>query len=134
VRPKRLLLAAPVFVMTLATLLAYTGKIPYGLFRAPWDKVAHGALYGWLAACAFQALPSRHRRWAWAGPLLLGVVDECTQTLSRQRSADPWDFAADACGIAVAYWWMRRKKEKDLVDGMGFEPTTPTLRTWCSPN
>jgi hypothetical protein len=21
-----------------------------------------------------------------------------------------------------------------LVDGMGFEPTTPTLRTWCSPN
>jgi hypothetical protein len=25
--------------------------------------------------------------------------------------------------------------EKDnLVDGMGFEPTTPTLRTWCSPS
>jgi len=22
----------------------------------------------------------------------------------------------------------------DLVDGMGFEPTTPTLRTWCSPS
>ena len=22
----------------------------------------------------------------------------------------------------------------DLVDGMGLEPTTPTLRTWCSPN
>jgi hypothetical protein len=21
-----------------------------------------------------------------------------------------------------------------LVDGMGFEPTTPTLRTWCSPS
>ncbi len=21
-----------------------------------------------------------------------------------------------------------------MVDGMGFEPTTPTLRTWCSPN
>ena len=25
-------------------------------------------------------------------------------------------------------------KEDNLVDGMGFEPTTPTLRTWCSPN
>lgn len=25
-------------------------------------------------------------------------------------------------------------KKDDLVDGMGFEPTTPTLRTWCSPN
>ena len=23
---------------------------------------------------------------------------------------------------------------RDLVDGMGFEPTTPTLRTWCSPS
>ena len=22
----------------------------------------------------------------------------------------------------------------NLVDGMGFEPTTPTLRTWCSPS
>ena len=21
-----------------------------------------------------------------------------------------------------------------LVDDMGFEPTTPTMRTWCSPN
>ncbi len=26
------------------------------------------------------------------------------------------------------------KKRDNLVDGMGFEPTTPTLRTWCSPN
>lgn len=26
------------------------------------------------------------------------------------------------------------KNEGNLVDGMGFEPTTPTLRTWCSPN
>jgi site-specific recombinase XerD len=25
-------------------------------------------------------------------------------------------------------------KEDTLVDGMGFEPTTPTLRTWCSPS
>jgi len=25
-------------------------------------------------------------------------------------------------------------KEDNLVDGMGFEPTTPTLRTWCSPS
>jgi integrase len=25
-------------------------------------------------------------------------------------------------------------KRDILVDGMGFEPTTPTLRTWCSPN
>jgi hypothetical protein len=27
-----------------------------------------------------------------------------------------------------------KNKEENLVDGMGFEPTTPTLRTWCSPS
>jgi len=30
--------------------------------------------------------------------------------------------------VTVASKW------DNLVDGMGFEPTTPTLRTWCSPN
>jgi hypothetical protein len=25
-------------------------------------------------------------------------------------------------------------KDKELVDGKGFEPSTPTLRTWCSPS
>ena len=24
--------------------------------------------------------------------------------------------------------------KRELVEQMGFEPTTPTLRTWCSPN
>jgi integrase len=27
-----------------------------------------------------------------------------------------------------------KSEGNNLVDGMGFEPTTPTMRTWCSPN
>jgi VanZ family protein len=51
--------------------------------------------------------------WALAGPLLLGIVDEVTQSLARNRSSDIWDLAADAVGITVAYacsmWAMREE-------------------------
>ena len=45
---------------------------------------------------------------------------------------DVWDvgFLSDSKKLSVAV----DSKEDNLVDGMGFEPTTPTLRTWCSPN
>lgn len=45
---------------------------------------------------------------------------------------DVWDvgFLSDSKKPAVAV----DSKEDSLVDGMGFEPTTPTLRTWCSPS
>lgn len=45
---------------------------------------------------------------------------------------DVWDvrFLSDSKKLPVTV-----DSEQDiLVDGMGFEPTTPTLRTWCSPN
>lgn len=45
---------------------------------------------------------------------------------------DVWSgkFLASSRKLAVTV-----DSERDnLVDGMGFEPTTPTLRTWCSPN
>jgi VanZ family protein len=48
-------------------------------------------------------LPQRWRHWALTGPILLGIVDEVTQSLSRNRSADVWDLAADTVGIALVY-------------------------------
>lgn len=100
-RTRRFLLAA-VAVLAMASVLAYLNRIPAGWFRGPWDKAGHMVLYGWLAAAIACALPRRWRRFALWGPLLLGVVDELAQTLSPNRSADPWDFLADAVGIAVA--------------------------------
>lgn len=45
---------------------------------------------------------------------------------------DVWSgkFLATTKALAVTV----DSKTDNLVDGMGFEPTTPTLRTWCSPN
>ena len=45
---------------------------------------------------------------------------------------DVWDvgFLSDSKKSAVTV----DCKKDSLVDGMGFEPTTPTLRTWCSPS
>ena len=45
---------------------------------------------------------------------------------------DVWSgkFLANSKNLAVTI----DSKEDLLVDGMGFEPTTPTLRTWCSPS
>lgn len=103
IRKPALLLLLPVAVIALATTLAYLGRIPGGWFHAPWDKAAHAVLYGWLAACLAQTLPSRWLHWALTGPLLLAIFDEVTQSLARHRTADVWDLAADAVGIAVAY-------------------------------
>jgi site-specific recombinase XerD len=58
-------------------------------------------------------------------------------TVQRQErilslAQDVWDvrFLSDSKKLSVT----ADSEEDILVDGMGFEPTTPTLRTWCSPN
>jgi integrase len=58
-------------------------------------------------------------------------------TIQRQErisslAQDVWDvrFLSGSKKLAVS----DGSKRDNLVDGMGFEPTTPTLRTWCSPN
>ena len=58
-------------------------------------------------------------------------------TESRQEriwslAQDVWNvrFLSDSKNSSVSADF----KDDILVDGMGFEPTTPTLRTWCSPS
>jgi site-specific recombinase XerD len=58
-------------------------------------------------------------------------------TVQRQErilslAQDVWDvrFLSGSKKSAVS----TESQEDILVDGMGFEPTTPTLRTWCSPS
>jgi integrase len=58
-------------------------------------------------------------------------------TVKRQErilslAHDVWDvrFLSDSKKLSVTV----DSEEDHLVDGMGFEPTTPTLRTWCSPS
>ncbi len=58
-------------------------------------------------------------------------------TVQRQErisslAQDVWSgkFLASSKKLSVTV----DSKGDNLVDGMGFEPTTPTLRTWCSPS
>lgn len=89
-------------LMLVASALAYLNLIPGGWFRSPWDKAIHFLLYGGLALSLHAWIQPRWRMLAWAIPLVLGAVDEGTQSLSRFRSPDVRDFAADAAGIVLA--------------------------------
>jgi VanZ family protein len=104
---KKRLLLAPVAVMIVATGLAYMDCIPSDWFHEPWDKIGPLTLYGWLAAAMTVVLPAGWQRWALWAPMLLGLADEWTQSLSRNRSSDVWDFLADTAGIVLAYLLVR---------------------------
>jgi VanZ family protein len=69
------------------------------------DKLYHfGAFFGLAILLAFCIGCFRPvRLWQYAGIIgsvaCYGVVDELTQTLAINRSADPLDWLADMCGI-----------------------------------
>ena len=104
---KKWILLAPVAVIVTASTMAYLQMIPSGLFYSPCDKLAHMALFGWLAAAMAVVLAPRWRAFALWTPLALGLADELTQSLSRSRSADVLDFAADTAGVILAYAFFR---------------------------
>jgi len=104
---KKWILLSPAAVIVVASAMAYLQLIPGGLFHSPWDKAAHMALYGWLAAAMAVALAPRWRAFALWAPLALGVADELSQSLSAHRSADVMDFAADTAGVILGYAFFR---------------------------
>ncbi len=104
---KKWILLAPIAVIVSASAMAYLQLIPGGLFHSPWDKAAHMAIYGWLAAALAIVLAPRFRAMALWTPLALGLADELAQSLSKHRSADINDFAADTAGIILGYAFSR---------------------------
>lgn len=104
---KKWILLSPIAVIVAASAMAYLQMIPGGFFHPPWDKAAHMAIYGWLAAALAIVLAPRWRAFALWAPLALGLADELTQSLSRNRSADALDFAADTVGVILGYAFFR---------------------------
>lgn len=100
---KKWILLSPVAVIVTASTMAYCQLIPGGFFHTPWDKAAHLAIYGWLAAALAVVLEPRFRAFALWTPLALGLADELLQSLSKHRSADAMDFTADAVGVLIGY-------------------------------
>jgi hypothetical protein len=75
-----------------------------GLVGAPWDKLAHMAVYAVLA-CAIGFASGRHGASAlvlgFVGAMLVGLVDEASQLRLPGRSAEVDDLVADAVGAAL---------------------------------
>ena len=75
-----------------------------GLVPAPWDKLAHMAVYAVLA-CAIGFASRRHGPSAmligFVGALLVGGLDEFSQMHLPGRTAEVDDLVADAVGAAL---------------------------------
>src|SRR5947207_3314314 len=69
---------------------------------APWDKVAHFALYA-LAAALFVVGTGRHMPFAVAAAVIgVGACDELHRMLLRGHAPDALNFIADASGALIA--------------------------------
>ena len=61
------------------------------------------------------------------------------ETGKRMPSVDVLHRLCEGIGVSMHEYLVEAgipypKKGKKKMDGKGFEPSTPTLRTWCSPS
>ena len=78
--------------------------VAVGLVPAPWDKLAHAAVFALLAAAIGYASGLRGRPMlgvAFCGAVAVGALDEWHQMHLPGRSAGLGDLAADALGAAL---------------------------------
>jgi hypothetical protein len=84
------------------------------------NNAMHAVAFAGLAAalwfaCRARPLPAVHVAAAiaaWCGAVLYGVVDELHQRVVPGRSPSIVDVATDACGAALAIWWLRFRFEQ----------------------
>ena len=101
--PVRLRLLAAVSVLVLAAGLFFGGAMPVavGLFKPPWDLLAHASVFAIIGAMF--GLASGARGWrllvfCMFGALTVGAMDEMHQLRLPGRSADWKDLTADVLG------------------------------------
>ena len=104
----------------LALLIGGAQPVAVGLVPAPWDKLAHGTVFALLALSL--GLASGGGGWrvlllAFAGALLVGVLDEWHQIFLPGRSAGLDDLLADAVGAAIGAMVARALADSDRVIG-----------------
>ncbi len=84
--------------------LFFLAAKPYaaGLFPAPWDKLAHFAVYGGLTTLLWLGTGGRMTFTVIAAVVAVGALDELHQAGIPGRSSDVGDFAVDVlAGLAV---------------------------------
>jgi VanZ family protein len=100
---RRLCLAAAV---VLIFQLFYLGARPEaaGLIPAPWDKLAHFAVYSALTVLLWIGTEGRMPLAMVAVVAAVGALDELHQSGLPGRVGDVWDFLADVCaGTGTAF-------------------------------
>ena len=96
-RPLCLTLAAVIVFQ-----LLYLGAQPFaaGLIPVPWDKLAHLAVFGAIAALLWVGTAGRIPLLTVAAVMVIGAIDELRQIGLPGRSADLLDFLVDACAAS----------------------------------
>lgn len=78
-----------------------TKQVAVGLFPDPWDKVAHFATFGLIAALLWLSLLRDHPFIVIAVVTLIGMADELHQHYLPGRSANMGDLAVDMLSAAL---------------------------------
>jgi VanZ family protein len=109
--------------LTLAALIVlnlfYLGGKPVavGLFPAPWDKLAHVALYGALTLLLWLGAGGRMMFTVIAAVIVIGGLDELNQAGLPGREADGADFAADVlAGLGAGALMLLYAKRKAATE------------------
>ena len=81
-----------------------------GLVPAPWDKLAHLAIFALLGLLLGAGFSGRRPLLAAFLAFAVGVIDEAMQAFHPGRHADLADLGADLCGalLAAAILWLVR--------------------------
>lgn len=98
--------------------LFFIGSKPVavGLFLAPWDKVAHYAVFSCITALLWYGFNGRRPALIVLLVIAIGALDEIHQTTLPGRQADILDFATDItaalCAGCLLYWMERRRPQR----------------------
>jgi VanZ family protein len=76
------------------------GSLPFEPFE-PWNKIFHVLAYSALALMLWIATDGRRPVLVIVGVMMLGALDEFRQAAIPARSADVFDFLADALAAGV---------------------------------
>lgn len=115
--PRWLRLVATITFVVIAANLFWHGAQPYavGLVPAPWDKLAHLAVFGAFGGIAWVILGGTRPLADVLAPLAavtVGAADEFAQQFSPGRGVSAADVAADAIGAILVVLLLAMQRER----------------------
>ena len=97
----RALCLAGAIGMAAQVLLLAEPPIAHVVLRHMWDKCVHFLYFGTMAAFFYMAAGGRRPLAVWLLVAAIGALDETQQIFVPERTADVFDWLADALGAAA---------------------------------